>query len=416
MLEYIGFMLMESRNELHLRGCNSFLYPLYWQWKGGNGVKVFNLFCNGEQGQGLVEYGLILALVSVVAVGSLGGVGDKVAITMDAVNLSTGGGIYTEAEIDGLIRQEGYVPVATAEELDSIRNDTVQTFGEGSIWKGEYTSGLNGKYIQVSDIALYSLSNFVPIGTGANDSFRGVYDGGGYDINKLSIKRSKENYVGLFGHISESTIKNVGLRNVHVSGQHYVGGLVGRSFNTSSIINCYVDGQVAGEGNQVGGLVGLNQVSSNIKNSYFGGRVIGAGFVGGLVGENWGSLIHNSYAIGEVTGYSHYVGGLVGLNQSSSTVMNSYYKGRILGTGAQVGGLVGSNWDTSSIEHGYASSKVIGKEDVGGLIGQSGNRAIVDNSGWNTDEYSGKGIGKGTGDITGYTTPKINVIMNDLFK
>lgn len=42
-------------------------------------------FRRSEKAQGMVEYGLILALVSVVAVGSVGGVGGKVSDTFDKV-------------------------------------------------------------------------------------------------------------------------------------------------------------------------------------------------------------------------------------------------------------------------------------------------------------------------------------------
>lgn len=48
-------------------------------------MKLFSDIGRREMGQGLVEYGLILALVSVVAVSSLGGVGDKVTDTFHTI-------------------------------------------------------------------------------------------------------------------------------------------------------------------------------------------------------------------------------------------------------------------------------------------------------------------------------------------
>lgn len=50
-------------------------------------MKLIDKFDRSEKGQGLVEYGLILALVSVVAVGTLGGVGDKVTNSFNSTVL-----------------------------------------------------------------------------------------------------------------------------------------------------------------------------------------------------------------------------------------------------------------------------------------------------------------------------------------
>lgn len=46
---------------------------------------LFKRFKSGDKGQGLVEYGLILALISVVAVSALGGVGNRVSGSFDKV-------------------------------------------------------------------------------------------------------------------------------------------------------------------------------------------------------------------------------------------------------------------------------------------------------------------------------------------
>jgi len=65
-----------------------------------------------------------------------------------------------------------------------------------------------------------------PIGT-----FTGSFDAQRYEIRDLFIDRPGENYVGLFNRVGwEGVIKDIGVVNVTVIGQDYVGGLAGRSY------------------------------------------------------------------------------------------------------------------------------------------------------------------------------------------
>src|SRR5699024_7172468 len=66
-------------------------------------------------------------------------------------------------DIDPLIA-DGYIPVATADELDKLRENKKQTFGAGTKWESEYESGLDKKYVQVADIDLSHFDNWEPIG------------------------------------------------------------------------------------------------------------------------------------------------------------------------------------------------------------------------------------------------------------
>lgn len=142
-----------------------------------------------EKGQGMVEYGLILALVSVVALGALSGIGDSVKDQFGNVNdamngpVITGDSIYTESEIDNLVK-EGNIPILNADDLNNLRESTKQVFAVGTKWEGIYLSGLDKKYIQVSDIDLGGIENFEPIGTW-NNKFTGEFNGGGYSISMV---------------------------------------------------------------------------------------------------------------------------------------------------------------------------------------------------------------------------------------
>src|SRR5574344_1225931 len=163
---------------------------------------------------------------------------------------------------------DGYTAINTAQDLDNIRNN------------------LSGKYILMADIDLSSISNWDPLGDDTTQ-FTGTFDGNGHVIKNLTIDRINEYNVGLFGATSGATISNVGLENVNVKGQNYVGGLLGQNYD------------------------------STVSNSYATGSVTGTYIVGGLVGQNSSSTVSNSYATGSVTGNDE-VGGLVGYNSSST--------------------------------------------------------------------------------------------------
>lgn len=66
--------------------------------KGGIILKWFEHFKKSEGGQGMVEYGLILVLVSVVAVGALTGIGNSVKSTIAKVSNQIDGDMFTLSE------------------------------------------------------------------------------------------------------------------------------------------------------------------------------------------------------------------------------------------------------------------------------------------------------------------------------
>jgi hypothetical protein len=215
-----------------------------------------------------------------------------------------------------------------------------------------------------------------PIGT-PDKPFTGTFDGQGYEIRGLFIDRPSESYVGLFGFVDgKGTINNVGVVNASVTGDLYIGGLVGVNWGTVS--NSYFTGNVSGN-DDVGCLVGGN--GGDVSNSYSTGSVSGNYLVGGLMGGGTGS-VDNSYFTGSVSGQSR-VGGLVG-GMSGTTVSNSYSTASVNGTD-QVGGLVGYNYGTVSKSH--SSGSVTGDSYVGGLVGW--NRDTVSNS-YSTSSVTGE--------------------------
>ena len=192
---------------------------------------------------------------------------------------------------------------------------------------------------------------WVPIGpSGAIDAFRATLDGNGYTISNLMIDRGGTSNIGLFGYAQlpigdnppRTSIANLGLLNVNITGRFYVGSLAGQIAGTV-IINSYATGSVSGAEDLVGGLVG--RTTGIIMNSYAAVSVSApSGNAGGLVGDHDGRrTIRNSYATGRVEGSGNNRGGLVGFNSSRITIENSYATGRVEGAGDHVGGLVGRN-------------------------------------------------------------------------
>ena len=295
--------------------------------------------------------------------------------SIDIASLTSCGTADIDQDDDGLIE------ICDLEGLNAMR---YQLNGSGyraswsatKITAGCAESGCRGyelsKDLDFNDEASYSStpnkviwttgSGWEPIGV-RNSDFESTFDGNGYTISNLMVNRATVNGIGLFGHTKAGTeIANIGLLDVDIQGDYYVGGLVG--FNKySSITNSYATGNVEGE-DVVGGLVGFNNYSS-ITNSYVTGSVKGDDYVGGLVGNVDGpSSITNSYVTGSVKG-DGYVGGLVGENSGSIT--NSYATGNVEGDN-NVGGLVGVGYG-NSITNSYATGSVTGSSYVGGLVG-----------------------------------------------
>ena len=168
--------------------------------------------------------------------------------------------------------------------------------------------------------------NWDPIGTGGagdNKYFKGVFDGNGHTIKNLTINRPDEDYIGLFGSISSGAeIKNLGLTDVDVIGNDYVGGLVGFGAYSSQVSNCFVTGSVTGVF-MVGGICGWLAFASTT-NSYADVSVKGDSNVGGIVGSlAFAGAVSNCYASGNVSGNTN-VGGVVGMSVTG-TVENCFW-------------------------------------------------------------------------------------------
>jgi len=142
--------------------------------------------------------------------------------------------------------------------------------------------------------------------------FYGSYKGGGHIIDSLFISRPKYDYQGMFGDFSYEGIDSLGVTNLNIIGDDYVGGLCGLVFGGYSLTNSFSTGNVVGTGNYVGGLVGCIAQNGTMTDCYSKSSVSGVNYVGGLCGivERSHSIYH-FYSTGSVAGSGN-VGGLIG--------------------------------------------------------------------------------------------------------
>ena len=279
----------------------------------------------------------------------------------------------------------GTYSISTAEELAKLATMTNN---------GKVTG--NAEFVLANDIDLSAYredGGWTPIGNWSNQ-FSGTFDGNGYKIKNLYINRPDEVNLGLFGstNFRNTKIKNVGLENIYVSGDVYIGGLIGDG-DSATIMNCYSTGTIIGQSTNVGGLIGWG-ADTTVSNSYFSGIVIGQDdSVGGLLGEGGFALINNSYSSGSVTGEGNNIGGLVGCG-NDVTIRNSYSTGTVTGQSDYVGGLLGAG-RYATIRNSYSSGTVSGNSSVGVLIGD-GSDSTLTNSYFVDKLGNLDGIGSGT--------------------
>lgn len=279
--------------------------------------------------------------------------------------------LFGKEEPHGFIQEVTRMDTSAMTTLASVDENTTISGGTYSISTAEELAKLatmsnNGKikagdFVLANDIDLSSYSNWVPIGD-LNILWGANFDGNGYVIRNLYINRPDEDYQGLFGYVesSTSTIKNVGLENVNISGGNFVGGLVGSYYEGSAISNSYVTGSVRGNEN-VGGVVGEH--CGTLTNCYASVAVSGNGYIGGVVGEHFGTLT-SCYATGSARG-NNCIGGLAGDNDG--TISNCYATSYVRGN-ENVGGLVGYG---GGVPDSYYDKEKSGQSDTGKGVGIS---------------------------------------------
>ena len=213
------------------------------------------------------------------------------------------------------------------------------------------------------------------IGKQKDIPLKATFEGNNHIIKGVYIN-DETKFNGIFGN--SSSILNLTVKNSYIKGKNCSGTIVG-AVRSGTIENCHnINSTVElyDESSNVGGVAG--QVKGVIKNcTNIGGRVVGkkaangSAQAGGVVGTLiiGGSQAINCYNTGNVTGEGNYVGGVVGVADTSSTIQNCYNTGNVTGEGNYVGGVVGiaANIVTKCYNTGTIVSK--GTEGTGGIIG-----------------------------------------------
>lgn len=308
---------------------------------------------------------------------------------------------------------------ATGKDMADCRNEGLilsSTAADNDSLAGHYIGGIVGYAHYASLSECRSRAGYADGYTYKQedrDKLRGRYVGGIVGYGEQSVlydcETEANGYVlgseyvgGIIGALNQSDTQTAllsenGTRTTvnasYVIGNSYVGGIIGENKGGSTIKNCVNTGVAAGYNAYIGGICGANENKAVIINcaSYVSDtnnaiyrRVTDWGavgsYAGGLTGYNSGTItfsdkdnaVSNRSVAGIVVG-RHYVGGLVGYNDTDGTIDINYtlIGGRVAATGDCVGGLVGLNASTKLLEKKLTikPSSVQGRYYVGGAIG-----------------------------------------------
>ncbi len=196
----------------------------------------------------------------------------------------------------------------------------------------------------------------------------------GLDIGDDDTSVNVGGIAGAVNFANVNTARNSG----DVSGDTNVGGMFGSVDAQSVLENIVNDGFVKIEGIQfVGGVVGdnagtLDVGSMGLENK---GVIYGNQYVGGIAGRNTGEILNpqanvNLYTVAVEDQDASYFGGVAGLNEG--TITKAANIGTIEALGAKyVGGVVGKNAENGILTgaSNAATGRVVGAQQVGGVIG-----------------------------------------------
>lgn len=221
-----------------------------------------------------------------------------------------------------------------------------------------------------------------PIGN-SDWSYVGTFDGNGKTITNLYINATQA-YMGLFGRIYKSTIKNLTFENANVTNtENDIGILAGYAGNGNTLQNIKISNtcQIKGGNDFTGGIAGY--LDGNAYNCVNYATVQGTEDVGGLVGYFESGTIKDCANYGDITGTSN-VGNLIG-NAYTCNLNNVLGTGNVTATNTKPGGiLVGiienSSGSTASGILAYSSSAKLtinGTEQAGDAVKAIGDGSLA---------------------------------------
>jgi filamentous hemagglutinin family protein len=301
----------------------------------GSGTVSSSSYAGGLVGFNDTNGTIVSAATSGATVSSSGNfVGGLVGWSVGSISGSSAADVVSASGSD-------FVGGLVGREQGSIANSSAS----GSVTGTEWVGGLVGYTDYGATIAASTASGAVTGGT---------YVGGLIGANSGTLNGASS---------ASGTVSATGSNPVAL------GGLVG--FNQGSIATTAIESTTVAAGTSgeyVGGFVGFNNTGGTIMGAEATGNVTGGGYVGGLVGANYGAVTNASSAGGTPSG-SYVVGGLAGYNVGTITGSQSSEAVSLAGTSNYAGGLVGYNGENGTISASDASGAVTGGHFVGGLVG-----------------------------------------------
>ncbi|WP_419080513.1 filamentous hemagglutinin N-terminal domain-containing protein [Phascolarctobacterium succinatutens] len=314
------------------------------------------------------------------------------------------------------IRNVIYAWISNAKELNSLQR-VAENLNDGR-------DALSYNYILKNDIDASGLvdaegnSTYNTIG-GGTKAFTGTFDGDGHTIVGLQAKG------GIFGKLGSGAV----VKNINIASSVFTGintsdgvGAVATENNGGSISGISGYGNtIKGNGGYIGGLVGKNY--GDISNSNDHSTVIaGAGTVaGGIAGVNGtnagiGGTIDNVQSTSAVTtgvlAENHYASNLGGIVGKNEMLLDKYNINNVsahgitgkTGNTQTSGGIVGTN--EGRISNAYNESIIHGSENIGGVAGKNGTQTPDSkltelNDVANAVEIIGDAGGKNVGGLVG---------------
>lgn len=280
---------------------------------------------------------------------------DEITAGLDNVNAyGVTSGIYSE------IGNQAYATSSNIGGIAGLNSGTLNDAYNESIVKG--SSNVGG-------IAGTNSGEISLIVNGASVTAEGSYTGG--------LVGSATGTTDAISSISD------GRNNGVITGDYYVGGLVGSNGENVELTNLTNDSSAEITGKQyVGGIAGTNSgsISTTDTNLINRGSITGNKYVGGIAGENNGTIenVKNDIVLNAIGSDAMYFGGVTGRNTEKGTITDATNRGNINASGATfVGGIAGQNDGTLSGAGNSNEGKVTGKDYVGGVAGLNTENAKI---------------------------------------
>jgi hypothetical protein len=247
--------------------------------------------------------------------------------------------------------------------------------------------------------------------------FIGTFDGKDHTIKNLTVHASGGEWQGLFGEIGQGgRVSNLTLDGIRISGGRRAGALAG--WNTGAVDHCTAAGVISGTW-MIGGLLGQN--GGSLSHSQSTVRLQGGDRtfdLGGLVGMQMEGSITDCHATGEVSAgtKSNSIGGLVGNFYALEGTIANCWSAANVSSGQEsdsVGGLVGFVMMGGTIQQCYASGQILcgdRSRNTGGLIGSFSGYAVTDC--YATSSVTGGADTWSLGELVGSASPMRGTITN----